>query len=1115
MFGERLRRWETILYILILIAALFSRFYMLGDRAISHDESIHTKFSWNLYKGQGFQHNPMMHGPLLFEVTAFLYFLFGANDFTSRIYPALTGIALVMAPLLFRKWLGRHGAIAVSLLMLLSPSISYYSRYIRHDASLMLTAVMLLWVILKYLDDGRPRWLYWMAAWFSLMHATKEASYIYIAIFAALLFLPFAWQVFTTRWQHPELFKVFVIVLVIALVMGGVFMFSFTQAQVSEQSLDEAGNTRMANIAVPVWGRLAAGLAFLMVLSAVVVCYYGVGEDKMRELRLFDVLIVIGTLTLPLGSAFLIKFVAGLDMGVVYNAVMSGNLAQVPAPVIVGILSIVGMTLVGSLALGLWWDIKRWPIVALIHYAIFFVLYTTIFTWGYGALTGLVGGLSYWLAQQGVKRGGQPLYYYFLLAPLYEYLAVLFSAVGGVGALVAAVWKSQAFTRQREKVTEDVVPSLNLGRLFPLFLLGWTLLSWMGYSYAGEKMPWLVVHIILPSVFLAGWALGKLVDGVDWREFVRERGWLAPLLVCLTLAALAVFSRATVDLRAAMQTGVTTAGPSLVQLEPFGKLIGGLIGVLAFGGLFIWVSARFSFGWIARVLGLLLAAFLALLTTRDMVRLNFVTYDLATEMMVYAHGAPDIKVALKQVQDVSWRVTGSPYDVKVAYGEDGSWPLTWYMVDYPNNYFYGTSPDPTRLRDCPVVIAGTPQYAAVEDVLGSDYLYFDYLYLWWPVQDYFGLDVQRVREILSDPAMRAALWDIIWQRDYTRYALAKNPADPFTLQTWPYRKEFRLYVRRDLAQEVWSYRLDEMGAQVTQTVRPQATQIPDPYTAGMRTLPLVGLAKLPDAAVRGIAVAADGTLYAADTTNHRIWHVTPQGEVLATWGEFGVEPGQFNEPWGVAVAADGSVYVADTWNHRIQKFDAQGRYLASWGTLAQMQVGDPAGHGLFYGPRGLSIGPDGEIYVIDTGNKRVQVFDADGNFLREFGGGGTWAGQMDEPVGIAVDETGVVYIADTWNRRTQALTSEGLFLYQWGVPTWGSDNPDEKPFLALGEGAVYVSDPLNRRVLAFASDGAFRWALRGADSGLTLTFSGGLAVADGVLYVADTYSSQILGFRLP
>ncbi|HOT93424.1 MAG TPA: TIGR03663 family protein [Anaerolineae bacterium] len=1110
MLGERLRRWETVLYILILIAAIFSRFYMLGDRAISHDESIHTKFSWNLYKGLGFQHNPMMHGPLLFEVTAFIYFLFGANDFTSRIYPALTGIALVMTPVLFRKWLGRYGALVTSLLLLISPSISYYSRYIRHDASLLLTATMLLWTILKYLDEGHPRWLYGMAAWFSLMHATKEASYIYIAIFVGLLFLPFAWQVFATRWRRSDLFTIFVVALVLSLVLGGVFMYSFAHAQVSEQSLDDAGNTRMANIAVPTWGRLAAGLAFLMMLGAVVVGYYGVGEEKMRQIRLFDVLMAIGTLTLPLGSAFLIKFVAGLDMGVVYQAVISGNLASLPPAVVIGIGSIVLVTLISSIVLGVWWDKDHWPIIALIHYAIFFVLYTTIFTWGWGALSGLVGGLAYWLAQQGVKRGGQPWYYYFILAPLYEYLALLFSAVGGVGALVHFV---RRFFAPREKLSAgDDIPLLDLERLFPLFLLGWTLLSWVGYSYAGEKMPWLVVHIALPSIFLAGWGLGKLIAGVDWRTFITQRGWLLLLAFILTVAALAVFGRATVDLRVALQTGVSTAGPSLLQLEPFGRLIGAFLGVAAFGALFIWLSAGFRPGQITRMIALLLATCLALLTLRDMARVNFVTYDLATEMLVYAHGTPDIKIALRQIEDISWRVTGAPHDVKVAYGEDGSWPLTWYMVDYPNNYFYSTTPDAAQLLECPVIIAGSAQYGAVEPILGNDYVHFDYKYLWWPVQDYFNLTLKRVREIVADPALRAALWDIIWQRDYARYAQLKNPEDPFTLQTWPYRREFRLYVRRDLAQQVWGYRLGEMDAPL---VSPQATQMPDPYQAGERTLPLVSSATLPGSAPRGIAVAPDGTLYVADTANHRVWHVTPQGVVLEMWGEYGAAPGQFNEPWGIAVAPDGTVYVADTWNHRIQKFDARGRYLTGWGTLAQATVGDPTGYGRFYGPRGIAIGPMGMVYVTDTGNKRVQVFDADGNFLRQFGGSGSWVGQMNEPVGIAVDVEGTVYIADTWNRRVQVFVGDAVFLRHWSVPVWGEDAPDEKPFLALGGDMVYVGDPVHQRVMAFTTDGAFRWALSAAAATPALTFPEGLAISGDVLYVADAYSSRILGFSLP
>ncbi len=1110
MSGKYLKRWEIILYVLILIAAIFSRFYMLGERAISHDESIHTKFSWNLYAGLGFQHNPMMHGPLLFEVNALIYFLFGPNDFTSRIYPALTGVVLVLIPLLFRKWLGRYGAPATSLLLLISPAISYYSRYIRHDILLLFNVLMVLWMILTYLEDGNHRRLYWLAACFSLMHGTMEASYIYIAIFSVLLFLPFAWQVATTRWQRPNLLIVFALVLILALVLGMIFMYSFQHAQVNEQKLDEAGNTRMVNVAVPLWGRLAAGLAFLLLLAAIVVGYYGVGAEKMRRLRLFDVLMVIGTLTLPIGSAFLIKFIVGLDMSVVYNAVVSGNLMTLPMATVLGMGGVILFSLACSLGLGLWWNIKQWPIIALIHYAIFLVMYTTFFTWGWGALSGLVGSLAYWLAQHGVRRGGQPWYYYLIVGPMYEYLALLFSAVGGVGALLHCIRRGLAF--QKKPSSADDIPEVSLERFFPLFLLGWTLLSWIAYSWAGEKMPWLVVHITLPSIFLAGWGLGKIMGGLQGQKSLSPRAWLLPLVFILTLAALVVFSRATLDMRVAFQSGVSTAGPSLAQLAALGKLGGGLLGIFVFGGLFIWLSVEFSFGRIVRVLMLMLTAFLALLTLRDMMRLNFVTYDLATELIVYAHGTPDIKVALRQVDDISWRVTGTPHNVKVAYGEDGSWPLTWYMVDYPNNYFFGTTPDATRLRECPVVIAGSEQYHAVEPILGNDYVHFDYKYLWWPIQDYFDLTIPRLREMWTDPAMRAAIWDILWQRDYSRYAQLKNPGNPFTLQTWPFRREFRLYVRRDVAQEVWSYRLDEGE---TATVGPQATALPDPYQAGARSLRLVNRATLPGAAVRGIAVALDGTLYATDTANHRIWHITPQGAVLDTWGSYGVEPGQFNEPWGIAVARDGTVYVADTWNHRIQKFDAQGRYLSTWGTLAQVSVGDPTGHFYFFGPRGIAIGPDGALYVTDTGNKRVLVFDADGNFLREFGGGGTATGKMDEPVGIAVNAAGNVFIADTWNHRVQVLTTEGLFQRYWSVPVWNIANPDEKPYLVLGEGMVYVGDPSHRRVLAFTPDGAFRWALNDIEASTKLTFPAGLAIAGNVLYVADTYTAQILGYSLP
>ncbi|MEO1441663.1 MAG: TIGR03663 family protein, partial [Chloroflexota bacterium] len=110
--------WEVITYVVIFAMAVFTRFYMLGERVMSHDESLHTRYSFNLASEGNFQHTPLMHGPVLFHMTALFYFLFGANDFTSRLYTAILGVIVVMMPILFRRWLGRWGALLAAIMLL-------------------------------------------------------------------------------------------------------------------------------------------------------------------------------------------------------------------------------------------------------------------------------------------------------------------------------------------------------------------------------------------------------------------------------------------------------------------------------------------------------------------------------------------------------------------------------------------------------------------------------------------------------------------------------------------------------------------------------------------------------------------------------------------------------------------------------------------------------------------------------------------------------------------------------------------------------------------------------------------------------------------------------------
>ena len=151
---------EIVLFGAILLLAIITRFYDLGTRVMSHDESLHTYFSWLFYRGQGYQHSPMMHGPLQFSLLPIAYFLFGVSDFTSRIPAALFSIATVWMVWYWRRYLGKTGAIIAGFLMVISPYMLYYGRYVRNEAYAGLAGILMLYSILRYLENGHKRYLY-------------------------------------------------------------------------------------------------------------------------------------------------------------------------------------------------------------------------------------------------------------------------------------------------------------------------------------------------------------------------------------------------------------------------------------------------------------------------------------------------------------------------------------------------------------------------------------------------------------------------------------------------------------------------------------------------------------------------------------------------------------------------------------------------------------------------------------------------------------------------------------------------------------------------------------------------------------------------------------------
>ena len=159
----------------------------------------------------------------------------------------------------------------------------------------------------------------------------------------------------------------------------------------------------------------AFGLSLISLGIGIFFVIRGYGLARVRQERSFDLAMLLGTLILPTLTPFLINLT---------NAKVPVNASEVNAltmPDILTMAAVIVPVIIISILLGLWWNRREWLINAAIWYGIFTVLYTTLFTNGAGFVTGLVGSLGYWIAQQAVNRGSQPWYYYAAIqVPIYE-----------------------------------------------------------------------------------------------------------------------------------------------------------------------------------------------------------------------------------------------------------------------------------------------------------------------------------------------------------------------------------------------------------------------------------------------------------------------------------------------------------------------------------------------------------------------------------------------------------------------------------------------------------------------------------------------------------------------
>jgi uncharacterized protein (TIGR03663 family) len=191
-------RARRLLFAIVLLAAIATRFVRLGDRPLHHDESIHAFQSYTLSREGTWRYDPAYHGPFLYYANALVYKVFGATNTTARLLPAAFGVGLLLFAIPLASWLGAEAAGAYALLVLLSPHLTYFSRFIREDLYSLVFTFGTIVAFRRFLETDRSRWLTLSAISFALAGTTKENAYM-----TGVLFVVFGLWLFLERAMSP------------------------------------------------------------------------------------------------------------------------------------------------------------------------------------------------------------------------------------------------------------------------------------------------------------------------------------------------------------------------------------------------------------------------------------------------------------------------------------------------------------------------------------------------------------------------------------------------------------------------------------------------------------------------------------------------------------------------------------------------------------------------------------------------------------------------------------------------------------------------------------------------------------------------------------------------
>ncbi len=802
--------YEQLAYVALFVIALLAHLWGLGDRAYHHDETHHGYFSWRLYQGQGYVHDPLLHGPFLYFINAFVYFLFGDTNFTGRLSVALFGSVLVVLPYLIRRELGRGAAQLAAVYLLVSPAFLYVGRFIRHDTFAITFEILTLIGIVRYASTRQSRWLYLIAAALGLMIATMESFFLFVAIMLPLVAMLFFWRV----WKPGVLVAGAVSVAIAALV----FVLPAKPVRTGDQVVrlngsyvcPAPGNLNPPNNPMEYEpGRLFPplptadnnyGLCVRNQPDNSFSAYFA----KLGQFFLHPaILLAIGVLLFGAGAMYvLIWRTRGRDGLTQWERAREEH----------------DGTFAAFASLG---KDNRVLIALTIFLAIYGLFFSAFLMNPVGLISGATGSVLYWLAQHDVQRGGQPGYYYLMLLAVYEPLVLLWSTVGLV--MVGAISVRRLLAVRAQQHEADSIPqarrdgeaTIDWSLALPAILAWWSVLALFIYSWAGEKMPWLTVHVALPLTLLGAWALAKTLrwglnavqplvvargdngSAEAWEpEQANDQSVRLPLRVrnqalplYLAIVGVLVFFAFLLLSIAIPGEGQQNGAPWVLPLT---LLVLAAV-TLCYG---LMRGAREAIGALA--LGVTLVT--GIYTLRSSYQLNYLWGDVPREMMIFVQSTPDVARVMQRLEDASIRRTGS-LAMPIWYDNETIW--SWYTRRFTEKQQQQpqlSSPPGNEVKAVLMLKENYDAYQQNRDFL-QGFVVQRYPLRWWFPEEQYRLPEDWTKFPLDDnsPLLMRVLrqpFDSKTAAQFWQYMLYRRP--PGTLGS----TDFVIAVRPELAQEI-------------------------------------------------------------------------------------------------------------------------------------------------------------------------------------------------------------------------------------------------------------------------------------------------------------------------